>query len=69
MAKTLNQLVNEGTQISRQLTSGDIPILCRGCDEVTLELKEYEGAYWVELKLHRKAISVEELKSIINKKV
>jgi len=65
MAKTLNQLINEATQISRQLTSGDIPIVCRGCQDIELELKQYDVALWVEMKLKRIPISPEDFKSVI----
>ena len=65
MAKTLNQLINEATQISRKLTSGDIPIVCRGCQEIELELKQHDVALWVEMKLKRRPISPEDFKSVI----
>ena len=65
MAKTLNQLINEASKISRQLTSGDIPIVCRGCQDIELELKQHDVALWVELKLKRREISPEDFKSII----
>ena len=68
MAKTLNQLINEATQISSKLSSGDIPIVCRGCEEIELELKQHDVALWVEMKLKRKPISPEDFKSIITQR-
>lgn len=65
MALTLNQLIEEATKISRQLTSGDIPVVVRGRTGVTLILREYEEALWVEIKPNTSRISPEEFKSTL----
>lgn len=65
MALTLNQLINEATKISRQLTSGDIPVVIRGRTGVTLILKEHEGVFWVEIKPNTSKISPEEFRSML----
>lgn len=65
MALTLNQLIEEATKISQQLTSGDIPVVVRGRTGVTLILREYEEALWVEIKPNTLKISPEEFKSML----
>lgn len=47
---TLNQLINKGTSISRQLTSGSIPLKYSGMEvDIDLSLEKDEQGYYCSM--------------------
>ena len=49
---TLNELVNKGVNISRMLSSGDIPLKLNGepIEIVDITLEGENGNYWADIK-------------------
>lgn len=65
---TLLQLQKLCERIGRQLTSADIPLKMHNCDiDLELELQGEDGDYWVDVKLKRKPVSIDEFKKVIKK--
>lgn len=65
---TLLQLQELCERIGRQVTSADIPLKMHNCDiDLELELLGENGNYWVDVKLKRKPVPIEEFKEAISK--
>ncbi len=66
---TLFQLLKQIRDIEAHLLTTDgIPLKMHNCDiDLELELQGENGDYWVDVKLKRKPISIDEFKEAISK--
>lgn len=68
MSNTLAELQQECEKIGRRVTDANLPLKMYGKNcQVKLELYGDNGNYWVDVKLKRKPVSIEEFKKIVKK--